>query len=120
MICKVWLTARISRFDYDFNYDCLNMYFLRKASSPSVITLGPKHPKKKEVFIEYILSGILTIIILVSSLSYESNFNVKIIKYDAFYQNEKIADNKIVYIKNIELSDKNYVCNDFELYSSND
>jgi hypothetical protein len=49
---------------------------------------------------------------------YDTQLNINILKYEAFYQNDKIGDNKIVYLKNIVLSDTNYSCYDFEEIST--
>jgi len=49
---------------------------------------------------------------------YDSKYNVKIISYDAEFDNEIINKNKNVYVRNLQLDDKNYACNDLVLISS--
>jgi hypothetical protein len=45
--------------------------------------------------------------------NYNSKYDIKIIKYNAEFENELIGENKKVYIFDIELDNKNYICENF-------
>ena len=102
------------------NVNCNNKIFI------SNIKLNNKNYYVDDFFINSeIIPKDIDINIILEDKEYDGNTICKIkfsdfeiINYNAYFQNERIENNKIVYIKNIQLLDKNFVCNDFELKSS--